>query len=267
MNLTTRGWAGLLCLALLVIYLPAVGHGFIKDDFAWIAESRVTRSRRSRGAALGGGRILPPDRLSHVRRQLVALWPRPTWIRPDEPRPGVGHRARRLGSRAHAGHALGRGALGGGLLEPEPPRHPDVAALDQRSHRSACHTFLGARGPGRHLRTGLAGGCVDSGRAAVKGGSGPPAGRPARLGCPVDVGRRRPPQLVRGAIGAPASLAARHPRCGVCHAPGPDERHDAGNGTRRLPVHVRAGEPGQECARVLRPGRIAPSGDGAGRVW
>ena len=42
MNLTTRGWAGLLCLALLVIYLPAVGHGFIKDDFAWIFESRVT---------------------------------------------------------------------------------------------------------------------------------------------------------------------------------------------------------------------------------
>ena len=26
----------------LLIYLPDVGHGFISDDFRWIAESRVT---------------------------------------------------------------------------------------------------------------------------------------------------------------------------------------------------------------------------------
>jgi hypothetical protein len=33
---------GLLLAAFLVIYLPDVGHGFIKDDFGWIAGSRVT---------------------------------------------------------------------------------------------------------------------------------------------------------------------------------------------------------------------------------
>ncbi len=33
---------GLLLVAFLVIYLPDVGHGFIKDDFGWIAGSRVT---------------------------------------------------------------------------------------------------------------------------------------------------------------------------------------------------------------------------------
>ena len=33
-------WAALLCLLLLVIYLP-LGHGFIKDDFEWIVDSRV----------------------------------------------------------------------------------------------------------------------------------------------------------------------------------------------------------------------------------
>ncbi len=40
---TTEWWGGLGLLAvLLVIYLPALGHGFIKDDFAWIASSQVT---------------------------------------------------------------------------------------------------------------------------------------------------------------------------------------------------------------------------------
>jgi hypothetical protein len=34
--------SALLLLALLVIYLPGLGHGFIKDDFVWIAESEVT---------------------------------------------------------------------------------------------------------------------------------------------------------------------------------------------------------------------------------
>ena len=34
--------AGLLLAAFLVIYLPDVGHGFIKDDFGWIAGSQVT---------------------------------------------------------------------------------------------------------------------------------------------------------------------------------------------------------------------------------
>ena len=41
MHLSTRAWATLLGLALLVIYAPALGHGFIKDDFAWIADSQV----------------------------------------------------------------------------------------------------------------------------------------------------------------------------------------------------------------------------------
>ena len=35
-------WYGLLLLVLLVIYLPGLGHGFIKDDFVWIASSQVT---------------------------------------------------------------------------------------------------------------------------------------------------------------------------------------------------------------------------------
>ncbi len=34
--------SGLLLLALLAIYLPGLGHGFIKDDFVWIASSEVT---------------------------------------------------------------------------------------------------------------------------------------------------------------------------------------------------------------------------------
>ena len=40
---STEWWGawGLL-VVLLVIYLPALGHGFIKDDFAWIASSQVT---------------------------------------------------------------------------------------------------------------------------------------------------------------------------------------------------------------------------------
>lgn len=36
-----RTWTGLLLLALLVIYLPDLGHGFIKDDFVWIASNQA----------------------------------------------------------------------------------------------------------------------------------------------------------------------------------------------------------------------------------
>jgi hypothetical protein len=32
--------AGVLCSAFLVIYLPDIGHGFVKDDFVWILSSR-----------------------------------------------------------------------------------------------------------------------------------------------------------------------------------------------------------------------------------
>jgi len=35
--------AGVLCSAFLVIYLPDIGHGFIKDDFVWILSSRSER--------------------------------------------------------------------------------------------------------------------------------------------------------------------------------------------------------------------------------
>ena len=35
-------WSGLLLLTLLAIYLPGLGHGFIKDDFVWIASNQVT---------------------------------------------------------------------------------------------------------------------------------------------------------------------------------------------------------------------------------
>ena len=41
-------WAVLL-VAFLVIYLPDVGHGFIKDDFGWIAGSRLTTADDVRG--------------------------------------------------------------------------------------------------------------------------------------------------------------------------------------------------------------------------
>ena len=37
----TRIWPGLLLLALLVIYLPDLGHGFIKDDFVWIEQNQA----------------------------------------------------------------------------------------------------------------------------------------------------------------------------------------------------------------------------------
>ena len=37
----TRNWSGLLLLALLVIYLPDLGHGFIKDDFVWIEQNQA----------------------------------------------------------------------------------------------------------------------------------------------------------------------------------------------------------------------------------
>jgi hypothetical protein len=33
--------AGVLCSAFLVIYLPDIGHGFVKDDFVWILSSRA----------------------------------------------------------------------------------------------------------------------------------------------------------------------------------------------------------------------------------
>ena len=34
-----KGWSGLLLATLLIIYLPGLGHGFIKDDFVWIASN------------------------------------------------------------------------------------------------------------------------------------------------------------------------------------------------------------------------------------
>ena len=37
-----KRWSGLLLATLLVIYLPGLGHGFIKDDFVWIASNQVT---------------------------------------------------------------------------------------------------------------------------------------------------------------------------------------------------------------------------------
>jgi hypothetical protein len=41
--------AAVLLAAFLVIYLPDVGHGFIKDDFGWIAGSRLTTADDVRG--------------------------------------------------------------------------------------------------------------------------------------------------------------------------------------------------------------------------
>ena len=41
--------AAVLLAAFLVIYLPDVGHGFIKDDFGWIAASRLTTADEVRG--------------------------------------------------------------------------------------------------------------------------------------------------------------------------------------------------------------------------
>ncbi len=38
-----KGWSGLLLATLLAIYLPGLGHGFIKDDFVWIASNQMTR--------------------------------------------------------------------------------------------------------------------------------------------------------------------------------------------------------------------------------
>ena len=38
-----KGWSGLLLAMLLVIYLPGLGHGFIKDDFVGIASNQLTR--------------------------------------------------------------------------------------------------------------------------------------------------------------------------------------------------------------------------------
>ena len=38
-----KRWSGLLLATLLVIYLPGLGHGFIKDDFVWIASNQLTR--------------------------------------------------------------------------------------------------------------------------------------------------------------------------------------------------------------------------------
>ena len=35
-------WRALPVVALLAAYLPDVGHGFVKDDFAWILGGRVT---------------------------------------------------------------------------------------------------------------------------------------------------------------------------------------------------------------------------------
>ena len=42
----TRIWPGLLLLALLVIYLPDLGHGFIKDDFVWIEQNQAPQRGR-----------------------------------------------------------------------------------------------------------------------------------------------------------------------------------------------------------------------------
>ena len=39
---SASGWSGLLLLVLLVIYLPDLGHGFVKDDFVWIASNQLT---------------------------------------------------------------------------------------------------------------------------------------------------------------------------------------------------------------------------------
>ena len=36
-----KGWWGLLIATLLAIYLPGLGHGFIKDDFVWIASNQI----------------------------------------------------------------------------------------------------------------------------------------------------------------------------------------------------------------------------------
>ena len=59
-----RIWSGLLLLALLVIYLPDLGHGFIKDDFVWI------ESNQARGL---GGLLAPFTDAPDFYRPLVAL--------------------------------------------------------------------------------------------------------------------------------------------------------------------------------------------------
>ena len=59
-----RIWTGLLLLALLVIYLPDLGHGFIKDDFVWIEAN----------AARGVGDLLRPfTQAPDFYRPLVSL--------------------------------------------------------------------------------------------------------------------------------------------------------------------------------------------------
>src|SRR6185295_3930084 len=39
----SRAWCGLPLLVLAAVYLPDLGHGFTKDDFAWILSSRLGR--------------------------------------------------------------------------------------------------------------------------------------------------------------------------------------------------------------------------------
>jgi hypothetical protein len=71
--------ACLLLAAFSIVYLPAVGHGFVKDDFGWVARSRVQSARGALNLvrAPGGGFYRPLVSLSFgMNRWVCGLQPR-----------------------------------------------------------------------------------------------------------------------------------------------------------------------------------------------
>ena len=190
-----RTWTGLLLLALLVIYLPDLGHGFIKDDFVWIASNQASGLE---------GLLRPFTHAPDFYRPLVSLsfaanW----WLFGAEP---LGYGLTNLVLLLAAAGVLWNLALALGL-----PRGAALACcalwtlnfhgigngapLDQRPHVAAGHAVLVTGRPCLRTRVRGVGSRLGAAGAAVEGRGGAAPVRPARVGGPR-AGRRkrqRPP--------------------------------------------------------------------------
>ena len=175
--------------AALAVYLPDVGHGFVKDDFLWIAGSRLSADVLL-GAPTG---VLSPRRLGLVRDQPRGLRRGLPLLRPDQSGAALRKRAGRRVSRAR------RRALGGrrdrrlGHLDLQLARHQHGDALDQRAHGAAAHTCVPRGGSPRC--------CAGDRSSACRWCCSPCSRRKRRWSC------RR---LSRGGWGAAASARFRH---------------------------------------------------------
>ena len=192
----------------LLTYLPGLGRGFIKDDFAWIASNQVTGAGELVGLFTGTADFYRPV----VRLSFAADW----WLFGVEP---LAYGLTNLAILLAAAVVLRALALALGMprgaapprrrsLGLQLPRHGHDAVLDQRAHVAAGDAVRASRRAVLRRRPAARRRGLDAARVDVEGGCGPAAVRALRLGWTGSGERPRRDGRLQSAPRAPGVLAA-----------------------------------------------------------